>query len=295
MRGIKSKIFKQMLVAAAAFLTISMFAGGALADTVSTGTVATGTVHVSSYLNIRQSNSTGAAVVGTLGNGAQITVLGSSAGWYRVTYNGVTGWVSGHYVALKGTAHVTESLNIRQAGNAGAAITGRLYNGALVTITDINADGWYQISYYGGTGWVNGQYMTLGTAFVAGNAKAQTVIDAAQSVIGVKYVFGGTTVSGMDCSGLTLYAYAKAGITLPHAAAQQATLGVAVSRSNLQPGDLVFFDTDGGHDNITHVGVYLGNDIFVNAQTGTTQRVNEASLSNSYWSSVYMTARRIIS
>jgi cell wall-associated NlpC family hydrolase len=286
----KNRISKLMLAAAAVFLSVYLLAGATLADSS-----AAGTVNVSTYLNIRQSNTTGSAVVGKLSNGAKVTVLSSSAGWYRITGDGVTGWVSGHYLTLEATVKVSTSLNIHQTGSSGAAVTGKLYNATLVTITDSSSDGWYKISYYAGSGWVDGSYLTLGNAYISGSAKAQAVTDAAQRLIGVKYVFGGTTTAGFDCSGLTLYVYNKIGVSLPHSAAQQSTLGTAVSRSALQPGDLVFFDTDGGHNNITHEGIYIGNDMFINAESGSMERVNEVSLSNSYWSAAYMSARRIVS
>jgi cell wall-associated NlpC family hydrolase len=91
---------------------------------------------------------------------------------------------------------------------------------------------------------------------------AQTAIDAALSQLGKPYVWGGTGPNGFDCSGLTQWAYAKAGITLPRVAAAQAGYGTPVSRSQLQPGDLVFF-----YSPISHVGIYLGNGQMVHAPT----------------------------
>jgi len=131
------------------------------------------------------------------------------------------------------------------------------------------------------------------TAKKADSSKANIVVTAARSALGVKYVFLGNTMSGFDCSGLTLYCYNKAGITLPHQSAQQSGLGKYVSKANLQPGDLIFFDTNGGNDGINHVGIYTGNGKFISALSGA-GKVTEASLSNSYWVNAYMTARRIL-
>ena len=91
---------------------------------------------------------------------------------------------------------------------------------------------------------------------------AQTAVDAALSQLGKPYVWGGTGPNGFDCSGLTQWAYAKAGITLPRVAAAQAGYGTPVSRSQLQPGDLVFF-----YSPISHEGMYLGNGQMVHAPT----------------------------
>jgi cell wall-associated NlpC family hydrolase len=91
---------------------------------------------------------------------------------------------------------------------------------------------------------------------------AQTAINAALSQLGKPYVWGGTGPNGYDCSGLTQWAYAKAGITLPRVAAAQASYGTPVTRSQLQPGDLVFF-----YSPISHEGMYLGNGQMVHAPT----------------------------
>lgn len=187
----------------------------------------------------------------------------------------------------QGTVKVGTYLNVRQAGNTGSPVIGRVYNGTTVTVLE-NDKGWYEISYNGGTAWVNGDYVALTSV----SAHRQAVVSAAKSQLGVRYVFGGTSSSGFDCSGLTMYAYRQIGITLPHSAAAQAGEGVAVSRSALQPGDLLFFATSGG-STITHVGVYEGGGIFISAQSGAGM-VKEASLSNSYWSAAYRSARRIL-
>ncbi|MDR3644431.1 MAG: NlpC/P60 family protein [Clostridia bacterium] len=188
---------------------------------------------------------------------------------------------------LLGTVYCSTYLNARSAGSTGASVVGRLPSGARVAILG-SSGSWYKIALNGGSAWVSRSYVTLT------GGKAQTVINAAVSLNGVKYVYGGTTASGIDCSGLVVYSFAKAGITLPHSAAQQATKGTAVAKANLRPGDLVFFDTDGGHNNITHVGIYLGGQSFISAQSGA-GKVMEASLTNSYWAAAYMSARRIVS
>jgi Cell wall-associated hydrolases (invasion-associated proteins) len=188
-----------------------------------------------------------------------------------------------------GTVKVSTYLNVRSSPSTSASIVGKLYNGTKVTIVD-SSNGWYKISFNGSTAWISGSYVTLSSA--AG--RIQTVISTANSVLGVKYVYGGASPStGFDCSGLVLYAFSKAGVTLPHNASMQSTLGVPVSRASLQPGDVIFFSTDGS-GSINHNGIYIGNGSFINAQSGAGD-VQVASLSVSYWSSKYITARRYIS
>lgn len=187
-----------------------------------------------------------------------------------------------------GVVHVSTYLNVRQSSSTSSAIIGKLYNGTKVNIVD-STTGWYKISYNGTTGWVSGSYVTIDSS-----TSVQTVVNTAKSVIGTKFVFGAASPStGFDCSGLTMYAYSKVGIALPHSAAMQSTMGTWVAKSNLRPGDLIFFDT-AGSGKVTHVGMYIGNDTFIQAESGVVQKVTTTSLSNSYWSRVYITARRYI-
>lgn len=184
-----------------------------------------------------------------------------------------------------GLVSVGTSLNVRSAGNTSASVVGTLYDGAHVNILS-TVNGWDQITYNGTTAWVSSKYVLTG--------KVPTVVLAAESQLGVPYVYGGATpYSAFDCSGLTMYAYSKAGISLPHSSTLQANYGWAVSRYSLRPGDLLFFDTS-GKGTINHCGIYLGNNMFINAQSGA-GKVIKASLTTTYWANSFVTARRLIS
>ncbi|WP_245161075.1 C40 family peptidase [Blastococcus sp. CT_GayMR16] len=91
---------------------------------------------------------------------------------------------------------------------------------------------------------------------------AGEAIATALAQVGDRYEYGATGPDAFDCSGLTSYAYAAAGISLPHSSGAQSQLGTQVSRGELQAGDLVFFYTP-----ISHVGLYIGNGMMVHART----------------------------
>ncbi|PRO67219.1 NlpC/P60 family protein [Alkalicoccus urumqiensis] len=118
------------------------------------------------------------------------------------------------------------------------------------------------------------------------------IISSGESQLGTPYQWGGTSTSGFDCSGFTGYAFSKAGVDLPRTAQQQYGVGDYVSRSNLQPGDLVFFSESRSTSSITHNGIYIGNNQMIHSSSS--QGVSIASLSNSYWSPRYVGAKRVV-
>jgi cell wall-associated NlpC family hydrolase len=101
---------------------------------------------------------------------------------------------------------------------------------------------------------------------------AQAAVDTAMAQLGDPYVWAAAGPDAFDCSGLMQYAFAAAGVSLPHSSSMQSQLGTPVSRSQLQPGDLVFF-----YSPVSHVGMYIGNGQMVHASTSG-QPVKVASL-----------------
>ena len=106
-------------------------------------------------------------------------------------------------------------------------------------------------------------------SFIAPAGAAGIAITTAEKEIGIPYKWGGATPAGFDCSGLMLYAWAAAGISLPHSSAAQSTMGVYVPLNQLQAGDLIFFGKP-----IHHVGMYVGNGDMIDApDTGSTVKI----------------------
>jgi cell wall-associated NlpC family hydrolase len=116
-------------------------------------------------------------------------------------------------------------------------------------------------------------------------ATHSSVVAIAEHYLGVPYVWGGASPTGFDCSGLVMYVFAQVGVSLPHSSYSQYGMGSPVSRDQLQPGDLVFFDGLG------HVGIYVGGGSFIHApHTGDVVKISGIS---GWYASTYVGARRL--
>jgi cell wall-associated NlpC family hydrolase len=126
-------------------------------------------------------------------------------------------------------------------------------------------------------------------ARAAQEREARGVVEIAAAQIGDGYAWGGGGPDAFDCSGLTAYAFANAGVALPHSSQGQAAMGSPVDRGDLRPGDLVFFSTAG--PGASHVGIATRATTVVSA---TSSGVMEHSTDDAYWGGHYVTARRIL-
>lgn len=122
-------------------------------------------------------------------------------------------------------------------------------------------------------------------------SKVRHVITRAESYIGTRYVWGGTSYRGIDCSGVTMKAYRAAGIHLPRTSFRQYMVGTYVQTRRLLPGDLVFFSIHELHHRVSHVGIYVGHGRFISA---TCHKGVRFCRFTRYWSRAYVGAKRVI-
>jgi cell wall-associated NlpC family hydrolase len=200
----------------------------------------------------------------------------------------------------------TDELNVRDAWSSTGTLVGTLKKGAAVTVTGICSNGWVRIKYNGFTAYVSGAYLSdtkggsssggsgsgsgSGGTTVAASGKAAEIANYVLSFVGHAYVYGGSSPSGFDCSGLMYYCLKHFGYSMNRVADDQMNQGSAVSRDNLAVGDLVFF---GSGSYASHVGMYIGNGNFVHA-ANPSSGVRISSLNETYYAKRFLTGRRII-
>lgn len=274
--------------------------------------IGTATVTADS-LRLRSEASTGSSTLAQAPKGATVTVeedVGN--GWYKVTYGDKTGYMSGEWLtitlssgevlpAARGVEAeqvrgliTTSVLNIRSGAGTNYSKVGTLRIGTVVDIVADLGNGWYQID----SGYISADYVTLVDAgYESSSALGASAAAMAQGLLGCRYVSGGASPSGFDCSGLVYYIYKQLGHTIARGSSSQYySNGYFVSTSAMQPGDLIFFfdrrfDGSGGTLPTTHVGMYVGNGQFIHAST-TSYRVQYDSIYG-YYAPYIVGAKRI--
>lgn len=220
---------------------------------------ATKTMYINSQtVNVRQKADKTSQIIKQLSINTQVTVISTDNGWAYVNINGTKGYIA-------------ESLlsNTKQETSRGTTTERSTANTAAATQTTEDK--------------TTANTPAESTTSTTGNS----VVAYAKQFLGCKYVYGGTTTSGFDCSGFTQFVYKHFGVTLNRTAAAQYSNGKAVT--DLQAGDLVMF----GKSGINHVGIYIGGNTFIHA-ANPSRGVTTDTLASGYYKTNYVGARRIL-
>lgn len=219
---------------------------------------------VTKYVNttsvyVRSSNSTSSDIVATLIQNTDVIVTGEDGDWYKVKYNDITGYIRKDLLSDTTTQTTSRS--------------GDIIDRTETTTEDTSAS-------------------TDTSSSVS--SEGSQIVEYAKQYLGCPYVYGASGPSNFDCSGFTMYVYKHFGYSLPHGATSQSSYGTAVNKSDLQPGDLVFFLDYETMDGIGHCGIYIGDGNFIHASSGSGNCVKISTLTSGSYLTRYYCARRLI-
>ena len=311
-----------------ALLVISLFASSATVSAFAASdslTTHIGTVDATT-LRLRSGPSTSNSILKTAYNGDYVIITGKTGNWYKVEFNLTQGYMHADYLDTHNRKNVelgygritANKVNIRSGPSTSYGSLARANSGDKAYIIGFNNQ-WYKVVYNNDIGYIRSDYLDLteipyenkgstnkpkffvdgkstgvtpsAAALNGGSSKRQAIVSNAKKLIGVPYVWGGTTAKGFDCSGFTQYVMKQSGISLPRTTEQQVKVGTYVSKANLQPGDLVFLQNT-YRSGVSHVGIYIGDGKVIHASTS--KGVTTSSLSGSYFTKHYHSARRVI-
>ena len=274
-------------------LTAMLLAATALAADIATGAGCT----TGSSLRLRAEPSTSASVVTTLDKSVAVAILDDSVdGWYKIAYNGSTGYVSADYLNVDQDNVFTtygrvnsDGVNVRSDASTDSSVLTTIEEDAIVTVNGL-VDGWYDVTCeYGTEGYIRSDFLDLTESSSSNSDIAAT----AKQYLGTGYVYGGASPRGFDCSGFTMYVYSQHGYSLPHSATSQwqSGLGTRVySISELQPGDLVFFNDPSRNAGkaCSHAGIYTGDGQFIHSTSSRSGGVIVSSLTSGYYNTYFV-------
>ncbi|MBP8989540.1 MAG: SH3 domain-containing protein [Clostridia bacterium] len=275
-------------------------------------------------LNLRAGPSTDATVVATLKFGDKVTCEGENDDWMKVRYDGKIGFLKTEYTsktmvfkAVNETWYVdSNTLKLRAGPSINDEVVATLKKNDKLTCTGMG-DGWSLVKTTSGKkGYVASQYLTKtapvirtvrkstssssstssksGTVY-SGNAGK--IVELAYQALGVRYVGGSESLSGMDCTGLTYWAYRQIGISVPRSTGGYYQAGAGVSYSNIRPGDVICWDAHprDGRTTLSHVGIYVGNGQMIHASSRLGRVVLQSVSEYRSWGCKIITIRRFVS
>ncbi len=217
-----------------------------------------GYIDVSSAANVRKSANT------------EVKILGEEGDFYKIQYQDITGYVAKTLVSDK-QVEVTSRKNSEERKTTSKTTEEKNTQSTQNTVTEEKNE-----------------------AVTTSNSTGEAIASFAKQYVGYTYTYGGTTPStGFDCSGFAYYVYNSCGVSLNRSCSVQASSGTAVSKENLQAGDLIFFN-NGTNGTIGHVGIYIGDGKIVHAKNSNSGVVIDSIYGGGYYDTYYYSARRIV-
>lgn len=227
-------------------------------------------------LTVRKGPSTSTEAINGLSKNDKVDIIGETDGWYQIKLKGEVGYVSAKYIS---DTKVTETTS-----RSGSTIRNAEEQEKTEEVEETNTE----TEETEETDETDTNTVSSSTGI-----SGAEVVEYAKQYLGYKYVAGGSSPSiGFDCSGFTTYVYKHFGISLNRSSKGQIKNGVAVSKNNLQPGDILIFNGS-SNTSIGHVGIYVGGNDFIHA-ANSREGVIITSLSSSYYQKRYVGARRVI-
>ncbi len=300
---------KWIRIAAACLLAAVLTATPAFASTIGGATVTGSNVRLRSSATTQ----TAANIITEMQKGTFLLVEEKEDGWYKVVWNGTSGYVSADYASFSETAEGTyrfdsatkgTEVNLRADATTASAVVKNLQkSGTALTVTGVKGQ-WLRVTdALGDTGYIRSDLMDYkrsgDSADASGASSAQAagstgnaLVETALKYKGYSYRWGGMSpATGFDCSGFANYVCAQSGIGL-HRTAQEvySNDGTWIGKDELQPGDLLFF----GYSSygVTHMGIYVGDGQMIHASTSATG-VILSDINSDYYTRMYVGAKRV--
>lgn len=248
-------------------------------------------------VNLRKEANVEAEVVEELELGSTIKVVEDQGNWLKVKKGEEEGYIRSLYVADEApvieveevVAPVTNENTISNNSNNSTSNNNTSSNNSSNNSNSNNSSSSNKQPAQNNNNSSNESYNPPASS---NQSSVQAVLNLAYSKIGSPYVWGAEGPNSFDCSGFTSYVFKNAaGISLPRTSSAQAGYGKTVSKSNLQPGDLVFFNTSGS--GVSHVGIYIGGGNMIHSPSSG-KTVSTTSINSSYYSSRFVTAKRVL-
>lgn len=252
-----------------------------------------------SCLHFREEPNTTSTSLALAYDGDEVIITGQEGDWYSVIFNGVSGYMFSDYVRPVGTLYI-EPVSARVTANRVRFRSGPAYEAEVLHYLDTDTqlkvlgiiDCWYEVTYGETTGYMHSDYVEIFYDEFDHLTPGQKIVEYAKQFLDTRYVYGGSSIYGFDCSGFTSYVLKHNGYDSTRTCTSQYAQYTNIERSELRIGDLVFFASP-KHWDTDHVGIYMGDNLFIHASSGK-GKVVISSLDETYYNNYYYGAARYL-